>query len=153
VGVPPSEQPQYKKGNTKCERWCIFHGLNNCHILRIHRTKAKTPALDAIAGTEFEEVQDVVLEGISTTMAEKVIVSGNGAILTSDPEAGGYYVVSWQSSPYTLQEDMELTEYNPPVLIQADKLVTTALWLNKVSLACNWYTMVTHCQKTKQPYR
>jgi hypothetical protein len=31
-------------------------------------------------------------------MAEKVIVSENGKILTSDPEAGGYYVVSWESS-------------------------------------------------------
>jgi hypothetical protein len=66
---------------------------------------------------ERVEAQDVVLEGISTMMAEKVIVSGNGAILTSDLEAGGYYVVSWESSPYTLQEDTELTKYDPPVLI------------------------------------
>ena len=86
------------KGYTKCERWHIFHGLNNWHILRIHKTKTKTPALDSIADAEFEEAQNVVLEGISTMMAEKVIVSENGKILTSDPEAGGYYVVSWESS-------------------------------------------------------
>jgi hypothetical protein len=92
-------------------------GLNDWHILRICKSKTKTPALDSIADAEFEEAQDVVLERISTMMAEKVIVSGNGAILTSNLEAGGYYVVSWESSPYTLQEDTELTKYDPPVLI------------------------------------
>jgi hypothetical protein len=50
------------------------------------------PALDSIADAEFEEAQDIVLEGISTIIAEKVIASGNGTILTSDPEAGGYYM-------------------------------------------------------------
>jgi hypothetical protein len=64
--------------------------------------------LDSIADSEFEEAQDVVLEGIRTMMVDKVIVSGNSAILTSDPEAGAYYVLSWESLPYTLQEDMEL---------------------------------------------
>ena len=49
------------KGYTKCERWHIFHGLNNWHILRIHKTKTKTPALDSIADAEFDEAQDVAV--------------------------------------------------------------------------------------------
>ena len=54
------------------------------------------------------------MEGIGTMMAEQVIVNGNGAVLTSDAEAGGYYLVSWDSPPYTLQEDI-LTKYDPQV--------------------------------------
>lgn len=141
VGIPSSEQPRYAKGNNKCERWHIFHGLNDWHILRIDKTKRKaSPALDSIADAEFEEAQNVVLEGIGTMMAEKVSVNGYGAILTSDPEAGGYYVVSWDSPPYTLQEDIELTEYDPPLRIPAGELVASASWLNRVPLARNWYT-------------
>jgi hypothetical protein len=93
--------------------------------------------LDPIADYEFEEAQNVVLEGIRTMMAEKVIVSENGVILTSDLEAGAYYVLSWESLPYTLQEDVELIEYNPAILIQAGELVARASWLNKVPLASN----------------
>jgi hypothetical protein len=41
VGVPPSEQPRYAEGNHKCERWHIFHGLNDWHILPIHKKKQR----------------------------------------------------------------------------------------------------------------
>jgi hypothetical protein len=103
-------------------------------------TKKKTSALDSIADVEFEEAQNVVLEGIGTMMAEKVIVGGIGAILTSDPEVGGYYLVSWDSPPYTLQEDMELTEYDLPVLIPAGELVASAMlsmvWLILFYFVC-----------------
>jgi hypothetical protein len=49
-------------------------------------------------------------------------------------------VVTWESSPYTLQEDVELTEYDPPVIIPAGELVAMASWQNKVPRARNWYT-------------
>jgi hypothetical protein len=39
-----------------------------------------------------------------------------------------------------LQEDVELTEYDPPVIIPADELLAMASWQNKVPCARNWYT-------------
>jgi hypothetical protein len=42
--------------------------------------------------------------------------------------------------PYTLQEDTELTEYNPKIFLKAGELVCSAKYLEKVPRAKQWYT-------------
>ena len=42
--------------------------------------------------------------------------------------------------PYTLQEDVELTEYTPAIRIKAGELVCDADYYNKVEGASLWYT-------------
>ena len=63
-----------------------------------------------------------------------------GAFSTLDEDADGYYIVQWTSTPYTLQEDMELKEYTPAIRIKAGELVCDAVYYNKVAGARGWYT-------------
>ena len=49
-------------------------------------------------------------------------------------------MVVWTSVPYTLQADVELTEYTPAIRIKAGALVCDAEYYNKVAGAPLWYT-------------
>ena len=73
-------------------------------------------------------------------MAEKINIGGHGAFGTEDENADGYYIVKWTSVPYTLQEDVELTEFTPAIRIKAGELVCDADYYNKVPGARHWYT-------------
>ena len=75
-------------------------------------------------------------------MAERVSVSSNGTFLTDDLDVHGYYVVSWQSEPYTLQEYTMLTDFNPPIQLSAGKFVADAVYYNQVPFAWQWYTLL-----------
>jgi hypothetical protein len=76
-----------------------------------------------------------VLHGIATLVAERICDGLFGAFLTHDPDSDGYYVVvRWTSDhPYTLQESIELNEYEPSLHLEAGKLVCESLYLNKVA--------------------
>ena len=63
-----------------------------------------------------------------------------GLATTEDEETSGYYLVEWKSEAYTLQEDTVLTEFDPPLELQAGELVVDATYLNKVPRAPLWYT-------------
>jgi len=58
------------------------------------------------------EAYEEALGGITSMMAERIEEGGYGAFGVEDDEDGdGYYVVKWTSAPYTVQEDLELTQY------------------------------------------
>ena len=59
--------------------------------------------------------------------------------------------MDWTSNPYTLQEDVELTEYTPAMRLEAGALVVDAEYRNKVARANGWYTKPT--EKLKTPVR
>ena len=89
---------------------------------------------------EFEEAQEIILDGIAEQMAERLIVGKVGAFLTDDPDADGYYLVKWDSVPYTLQEDTVLEEFKPPVVLKSGELVCEGRYFNRVPRAKQWYT-------------
>ena len=66
---------------------------------------------------EIEEFQALVLGGLAVMMAERVFVGGFGTIITNDKGTSGYYLVQWTGVTYTLQEEVQLTEYNPSVIL------------------------------------
>jgi hypothetical protein len=134
------EQPRYEKGNKNCELWPIFEGLNDWHIVELSRGPAKVTALDKLAQEELFEAQDTILNGITEEMAEGIEEGKIGAFSTEDEETSGYYIVEWTSEAYTLQEDTALTEFDPPLQLQAGELVVDATYLNPVPRAPLWYT-------------
>ena len=112
-------------------RWRIFKradgepGINDWKIITLEPKKESDP-------DEAEEAMEEVLAGMETMMAEIIKPSkpdGSaqyGAFSTLDEDADGYYVVKWKSEPYTLQEDEELKEYTPAIVLKAGALVCDA---------------------------
>jgi hypothetical protein len=132
--VAAAEQPRYQTGN--CELAPIFaDGLNDWHITDVKQKTGEEGELD-----ELEEANLTLLGGIATRMAERVVDGGIGVFQTEDPEADGYYLIEWTTSPYTLQEDQLLQEYDPPQLVKAGELVCEGRYLNQVGRARQWYT-------------
>jgi hypothetical protein len=134
------DQPRYSKGDQKCELWPIFEGLNDWHIVELSRVPAKIAALEKLAQEELFDAQDTILNGIAEEMAEGIEAGKIGAFSTEDEETSGYYLVEWKSEAYTLQEDKVLTEFDPPLELQAGELVVNATYLNLVPRAPLWYT-------------
>ena len=73
-------------------------------------------------------------------MAAGIRIGKYGVFATLDEDADGYYVVGWTSEPYTLQEDIDLEQYDPPIVIKSGELVCDAEFFNKVPGAKLWYT-------------
>ena len=53
----------------------------------------------------FDEIHQVVLEGISNNMASLVEYGKYGAINTTDTSTNSFYVMLFTSGTYTLQEN------------------------------------------------
>ena len=53
----------------------------------------------------FDEICQVVLDGISDNMASLVESGKYGAINTTDTPTNGFYVIMFTSGAYTLQEN------------------------------------------------
>jgi hypothetical protein len=127
------EQPRYKE-NKECQYWNNFHGLNEWQKVTITPTKVATQEDIDFAHAE-------VLEDYATRMSGEVQVGKVGAFSTDDERyKDGYYLVEWTDEPYTLQEDIQLLEYDPPARIQSGELVGKAKYLEKVPRAKFWYT-------------
>jgi hypothetical protein len=121
-----------------CKYWSLFEGLNDWKLVKL--------VADGTADLIAEEIcraKSTVLHGIATSVAERIEDGLFGAFLTDDPDSDGYYVVQWTSDPYTLQESIELEEYDPPLHLEAGELVCEARYLNKVPRARQWYTAPT----------
>ena len=74
-------------------------------------------------------------------MADEVVVGKYGAFSTNNERyKDGYYLVEWKDEPFTLQEDIQLHEYDPPARIQNGELVCKAKYLEKVPRAKFWHT-------------
>jgi hypothetical protein len=134
--VAASEQPRYKTGN--CELAPIFRDdLNAWHITYVRQETGEDSSGEL---DELEEANSRLLGGIATRMAERVTDGGVGVFQTEDPDADGYYLVKWTTSPYTLQDDQLLQEYEPPQLVKAGELVCQGNYFNPVGRARLWYT-------------
>ena len=88
------EQERYKPV-TKCTYWPVLWSFNHWNIVQL--SQKSTPS-DA-----FDEMHQVVLDGISGNMASLVESGKYGAINTTDTTTNLFYVIMFASEAYTLQ--------------------------------------------------
>ena len=73
----------------------------------------------------FDEIHQVVLDGISDNMASLVESGKYGAINITYTSTNGFYVIMFTSGAYTLQENTRIDEQ----IITAGELVVNAKYL------------------------
>ena len=83
----------------------------------------------------FDEVHQVVLDGISDNMASLVKSGTYGAINTTDTSTNGFYVIMFTSGAYTLQENTTIDGK----IITASEFVVKAQYLYSMQIDTNWY--------------
>ena len=93
--IPSDEKERYKPV-TKCTYWPVLVSYNNWNIIQLSQTS--TPS------DTFDEIHQVVLDGISYNMASLVESGKYGAIETADTTTNGFYVVMFTSEAYTLHD-------------------------------------------------
>ena len=130
-GVPAKDQKRYKTSNN-CKFREVFVGFNDWMIVDL------MPGQDADE-EQIEEMQEVVLQGIAMRMADGIEVGNIVAFMTDDPDADGYYVAEVIEGVHTLQEDLELNEYDPPVVVLAGKLVCRGKYWSKLAGTRRFY--------------
>jgi len=121
-GVDADKQPRFAS-STGCDFYAhVFSegpgkpGLNDWKIVTLEPTKEEAPEVE-------ERAYAVALAGITTMMAEQIEIGKFGAFSTLDEDADGYYVIKFTSEAYTLQDEMVLEMYDPPIHIPAGSLV------------------------------
>ena len=70
---------------------------NNCNI--IHLTPKSIPS------EAFDDIHQVVLDGISENMASLLQLGMYGSINTDDTTTNGFYVIQFLSDAYTIQNN------------------------------------------------
>ena len=83
----------------------------------------------------FDEINQVVLDGISGNMASLVKPGKNGAIKTTDMTTNGLYVTMFTSEAYTLQDNTTIDGK----IITAGKLVVKSRYICSMQVDNNWY--------------
>ena len=95
-GISSDKQERYKPV-TKYNYWPVLGAFNNWKIIQL---SSKSTSSDT-----FDEIHQVVLDGISDNMVSLVESVKYGAINTTDTSTNGFYVIMFTSGAYTLQEN------------------------------------------------
>ena len=95
-GIPPDEQERYKPV-TKCTYWPVLGPFNNSNKIQLSQ---KSTPYDA-----FDEIHQVVIDGISDNMASLVASGNYGAINTTDTSTNVFYFIMFTPEAYTLQDN------------------------------------------------
>ena len=94
AGTPSEKQERYKPV-TKCTYWPVLGELKNWNIIELLSKSTSSET--------FDEINQVVLDGISDNM-ESLVESGKyRATNTTDTSNNGFYVIMFTSGAYTLQ--------------------------------------------------
>ena len=93
-GIPSNKQERYKPV-TNCTYWTVLGSYNKWDIIQF--SKKSTPY------DPFDEIRQVVLDGISDNMALLVESGKYGAIKKTDTETNVFYVIIFTSEAYKLQ--------------------------------------------------
>ena len=83
----------------------------------------------------FDEIHQVVLDGISDDMASLVESGKYGSIITTDTTTNGFYVIMLTSEAYILQENTTIDGQ----IITAGELVVKSQYICSVQVDTNWY--------------
>ena len=89
-----SDKQEHYKPVTKCTYWPVLGSFNNWNIIKLSPKSTSSDKCD--------EINQVVLDGISDNMASLVKSGKCGAIKTTDTKTNGFYVVIFTSEAYTL---------------------------------------------------
>ena len=125
-GIPSEKQERYKPV-TKCNHRPVLRYFNNWNIIQL---SSKSTSSDT-----FDEINHVVLDGISDNMASLVESSKYGAINTTDTSTNVFYVIMFKTGAYTLQENTTIDGQ----IITAGELVVKAKYLCSIQIDTNWY--------------
>ena len=102
-GIPPDEQRRYKHV-TKCNYWPVLGHFNLWNIIKF--SHKSTPS------NTFDEIQQVVLDGISDNMDSLVESVKNRDINTYETTTYGFYVIMFTSEAYTIQDNTTMKGNN-----------------------------------------
>ena len=125
-GIPSDKQDRYKPV-TNCTYWPVLGSLSNWDIILLSQ---KSDPYDA-----FDEIQQVVLDGISDNTASLVESGKYSAIDTTDTATNVFYVIMFTSEAYKLK-------YNTTIdgkIITARELVVKSQYLCYMQVYTNWY--------------
>ena len=125
-GIPSDKKERYKPV-TKCTYWPVLGYFNNWKIIQL---SSKSTSSD-----KFDEIHQVVLEGISNNMASLVESGKYGSINTTDTSTNVFYVIMFKTGAYTLQENTTIDGQ----IITAGELIVKAKYLCSMQIDTNWY--------------
>ena len=95
-GLKPPQQPLYRHV-TDLNYWTFLGSFNKCGII--------TLSYKATTSDSFEEIHQVVLDGISKNMSSLVQYGKYGSITTTHTLTMKYYVIKFVLEAYILQDD------------------------------------------------
>ena len=124
--ISSDKQERYKPV-TKCNYWPVLGYFNNCNIVEL--------LSKSISSDTFDEVHQVVLDGISDNMASLVESGTYGAINTTYTSTNGFYVIMFTSGTYIIQENTTINRQ----IITAGELVIKAQYLCSMQIDTNRY--------------
>ena len=119
-----------------CTYWPVLGPYNNWNIIHI------TPK--AIPSEAFDDIHQVVLDGISDNMDSLVQSGMYGAINTYETTTNGFYVIKLISEAYTLQNNTTIDGQ----VISAGELVVRVQYLCSIQENTNWYWKQQPMQQT-----
>ena len=119
-----------------CTYWTVIGPYNNFNIIEL--------TSKSIPSEAFDEIQQVVLDGISENMASLVQSGMYGVINTDDTTTNGFYVIQFLSEAYTLQNNT--TIYGK--VISSGELVVRAQYISSTQENTNWYWKQQPLQQT-----
>ena len=95
-GISSDKQERYKPF-TKCTYWSVLGAFNNWNIIQL--------SSNLTSSDTFDEIHQVLLDGISDNMASLFESGTYGATNTTDTSTNGFYVIIFTSGAYTLQDN------------------------------------------------
>ena len=125
-GIPSYEQEIYKPV-TKCTYWPVLGYFNNWNIIQLSQNSTPSDA--------FDEIHQVVLDGIIDNIASLVELVKYGSINKTDTATNGFYVIMFTSEAYTLQDNTTIDGQ----IITAGELVVKAQYVCSMQVDNNWY--------------
>ena len=125
-GISSDKQELYQRV-TKCTYWPVLESFNNWNIIKLS-PKSTSP-------DTFDEIHQVVLDGISDNMALLVEAGKYGDINTTDTSTNGFYVIMFTSGAYILPESTTINGQ----IITSGELVVKAQYLCSMQVDNNWY--------------
>ena len=126
IFIPSDKQDRYKPV-TKCTYWPVLGSFNNWNIIEL--------LSKSTSSNKFDEIHQVVLDGISDNMASLVESGKYEAINTTYTYTNGFYVIMFTSGAYTLQENTKIDGQ----IISAGELVVNAKYLCSMQVDTNSY--------------
>ena len=95
-GIPFKKQERYQPV-TNCTYWPVLGLFNNCNIIQLSQK--------SIPYGPFDEIHQVVIDGISDNMASLVQSRKYGAINTTDTSTNVFYIIMFKSEAYKLHDN------------------------------------------------